>query len=114
MKQLSWLQKKIEKIGKGYSIQRYKGLGEMDPAQLWETTMDPEKRNIMQVTIEDATEADRLISVLMGDEVSARKKYIFENSNFNGDISKWDVSGVISMARMFKYCPLENNPPKWY
>lgn len=77
------LQKKIEKIGKGYQIQRYKGLGEMDPSQLWETTMDPEKRNLIQVTIEDAAEADRLITVLMGDEVVERKKYIFEHANFN-------------------------------
>ena len=77
------LQKKIEKIGKGYQVQRYKGLGEMDPSQLWETTMDPEKRNLIQVTIEDAAEADRLITVLMGDEVSERKKYIFEHTNFN-------------------------------
>ncbi len=73
----------IDKVGKGYQIQRYKGLGEMDPAQLWETTMDPEKRNLMRVTIEDAAEADRLISVLMGDEVEERKKYIFEHSDFD-------------------------------
>ena len=77
------LQRKIEKVGKGYQIQRYKGLGEMDPSQLWETTMDPEKRNLLQVTIEDAAEADRLITVLMGDEVAERKKYIFEHANFN-------------------------------
>lgn len=77
------LQEKINKVGKGYSIQRYKGLGEMDPAQLWETTMNPETRSLMQVTIEDAAEADRLITVLMGDEVGERKKYIFEHARFN-------------------------------
>ncbi len=77
------LQKKIDKVGRGYSIQRYKGLGEMDPAQLWDTTMNPETRTLMQVTIEDAAEAERLISVLMGDEVGERKKYIFENADFN-------------------------------
>ncbi len=77
------LAEKIEKIGKGYQIQRYKGLGEMDPAQLWETTMSPEKRNLMQVTIDDAAEADRLITVLMGDEVTERKKYIFEHADFD-------------------------------
>jgi len=77
------LEKKIEKVGRGYQIQRYKGLGEMDATQLWETTMDPAKRTLVQVTIEDAAEADRLITVLMGDEVESRKKYIFEHSDFN-------------------------------
>lgn len=77
------LQEKIAKVGRGYMIQRYKGLGEMDPSQLWETTMNPQTRSLMRVTIEDAAEADRLITVLMGDEVGERKKYIFENANFN-------------------------------
>ena len=77
------LQSKINKVGKGYSIQRYKGLGEMDPAQLWETTMNPATRSLMQVTIEDAAEAEKLITILMGDEAGERKKYIFEHANFN-------------------------------
>ena len=77
------LAQKIAKVGKGYSLQRYIGLGEMNPSQLWETTMNPETRSLMQVTIEDAAEADRLITVLMGDEVGERKKYIFEHANFN-------------------------------
>ncbi len=79
----SELQSKIDKVGKGYLIQRYKGLGEMDPSQLWETTMCPEKRTLMRVTIDDAAEADRLITILMGDEASDRKQYIFEHANFN-------------------------------
>ncbi len=81
------LQEKIDKVGRGYMIQRYKGLGEMDPSQLWETTMNPETRSLMRVTIEDAAEADRLITVLMGDEVGERKKYIFEHADFNKDDS---------------------------
>ena len=55
----------------------------MDPSQLWDKTMNPQKRSLMQVTLEDATEADRLITVLMGDEVGERKKYIFEHADFN-------------------------------
>ena len=77
------LQEKIAKVGRGYTIQRYKGLGEMNPSQLWETTLNPETRTLMQVTIEDAAEADKMITVLMGDEVAERKKYIFEHANFN-------------------------------
>lgn len=77
------LSEKIAKVGRGYTLQRYKGLGEMNPSQLWDTTLNPETRSLMQVTIEDAAEADRLITVLMGDEVGERKKYIFEHADFN-------------------------------
>ena len=73
----------IKRVGKGYQIQRYKGLGEMNPEQLWETTMDPKKRNLIQVTIEDAAEAEKMVSTLMGDNIEARKAYISKHANFN-------------------------------
>lgn len=77
------LKKMLETASRGYTLQRYKGLGEMNPEQLWETTMDPSARTLMKVTIEDASEAENMISILMGDNVEARKQYINENANFN-------------------------------
>ena len=79
----SELQKAIDKVGRGYQLQRYKGLGEMNPEQLWDTTMDPQKRVLMQVTIEDAAEAEKLITTLMGDDIDGRKAYIAEHADFN-------------------------------
>ena len=73
----------IKRVGKGYKLQRYKGLGEMDKDQLWDTTMDPTQRTLIQVTIEDAAEAEKIISTWMGDNVESRKDYIAEHANFS-------------------------------
>ncbi|KRE38732.1 DNA topoisomerase IV subunit B [Paenibacillus sp. Soil522] len=76
------LQNYLKEYGKNYELQRYKGLGEMNPDQLWETTMDPEKRTLLQVQIEDAAKAERRVSTLMGDKVDPRKRWIVENVDF--------------------------------
>ena len=77
------LNEKIEKIGKGYQLQRYKGLGEMSAEQLWETTMNPATRNLTQVTVEDAAKAEKMITTLMGDKVEGRKEFLAKYANFN-------------------------------
>ncbi|MFC4777636.1 DNA topoisomerase IV subunit B [Paenibacillus sp. GCM10023252] len=72
----------LKEFGKSFELQRYKGLGEMNPEQLWETTMNPETRTFLQVQIEDAAKAERRVSTLMGDKVDPRKRWIIENVDF--------------------------------
>ena len=76
------LQSAIDKIGKGYILQRYKGLGEMNADQLWDTTMNPETRTLIRVKIEDGARAERRVTTLMGDKVEPRRKWIESNVNF--------------------------------
>ncbi len=84
------LDEAIEKIGKNYMLQRYKGLGEMNADQLWDTTMNPETRTLIRVTIEDGAKAERRITTLMGDKVEPRRRWIEENVDF-GQIEEHNI-----------------------
>ena len=78
----------ITEKSKGVSIQRYKGLGEMNPEQLWQTTMNPETRMISRIKLDDAEEADRVFSMLMGEEVAPRREFIDANAEY---VSNLDI-----------------------
>ena len=93
------LRKLTKGASKGYTLQRYKGLGEMNPEQLWETTMDPSQRKLMRVSIEDAAQAERLVTILMGDKVEPRREYISQYANFNREDSFTAFSDQVSEGR---------------
>lgn len=91
-----------KELGKGYTVQRYKGLGEMNPEQLWETTMNPDNRSLIRVGIEDAADVEHIVTVLMGDKIQPRKEYISEYANFNKQDVFWEkgyAGGVQSVGR---------------
>ncbi|BCA86039.1 DNA topoisomerase 4 subunit B [Enterococcus saigonensis] len=100
------LQQVIQKVGKGYMLQRYKGLGEMNAEQLWETTMDPETRTLIRVRIDDAAQAERRVTTLMGDKVEPRRKWIESHVQFSleedGSILEKKADEEVSSSEIFE------------
>ncbi|WP_244950513.1 DNA gyrase/topoisomerase IV subunit B, partial [Psychrobacillus lasiicapitis] len=96
----AWTEKELDaatkKVGKGFMLQRYKGLGEMNADQLWDTTMNPETRTLIRVTIEDGARAERHVTTLMGDKVEPRRKWIESNVNFSLE----DDSNILENERI--------------
>ncbi len=86
---------KVTQDKKNYTIQRYKGLGEMNPEQLWSTTMDPQNRKLLQVTIEDAAQVEHRVSVLMGDKVEPRREFISQYANFNREDTFTEIAETL-------------------
>ena len=87
------MQEILKDVSRNYTLQRYKGLGEMNPEQLWETTLSPEFRTLMRVNIESAAEAEQMVTMLMGDDSKSRKDYIFREANFNKQDTFKDIIG---------------------
>ena len=110
------LEEKIKKVGKGYLLQRYKGLGEMNADQLWETTMNPESRTLIRVVIDDKAQAERRVSTLMGNKVEPRRKWIESHVEFSLEDGKsiLETEGHLTVneqPKVFKASKEELNAP---